>query len=170
MKNRSGFYFLGSVTVLYLALWASSPGKTCDALKASGAIFIRIIPVLFFVLLLMGLIDYFFSPESISRYLGERSGIRGWLLAISAGVLSHGPIYAWYPMLKDLRDKGMKTGLVAVFLYNRAIKIPLLPVLIYYFGVAFAAVLLVYMIAASVIEGKIIEITEKRGEQTSLSI
>jgi uncharacterized membrane protein YraQ (UPF0718 family) len=76
------------------------------------------------------------------------------------GILSHGPIYVWYPLLRELREHGMRTSLVAAFLYNRAIKIPLLPLMIYYFGVIYVVVLLIFMIIASIVEGKIIELIE----------
>jgi len=62
--------------------------------------------------------------------------------------------------LQELREAGMRSGLVAAFLYNRAIKLPLLPLMIYYFGTMFVAVLLVYMVIVSVIEGKLIEFIE----------
>jgi len=93
--------------------------------------------------------------------MGKESGTKGWVLAIITGILSHGPVYIWYPLLKDLREQGMRTGLVAVFLYNRAIKIPLLPVMIFYFGIEFTSILLIWMVGASVIEGKVIEIVER---------
>jgi len=78
------------------------------------------------------------------------------------GILSHGPIYVWYPLLKDLKEHGMRTGLVTVFLYNRAIKIPLLPIMIFYFGISFVIILSIYMIIASIFQGKIIEILEDK--------
>ena len=105
----------------------------------------------------MGVMNYFLDPKTIKKYVGKGSGVKGWVFAISTGILSHGPIYVWYPLLKDLRNQGMRSGLIAVFLYNRAIKIPLLPLFIYYFGAVFVAVLLIYMVIASIIEGKIIE-------------
>ena len=55
----------------------------------------------------------------------------------------------------------MRSGLIAAFLYNRAIKIPLLPVMVYYFGIRFVGTLLVWMILASVVEGKMIEMVEQ---------
>jgi uncharacterized membrane protein YraQ (UPF0718 family) len=105
----------------------------------------------------MGVINYIVNPKTIYRYVGKESGIKGWLLTVSAGILSHGPIYIWYPLLKDLRNHGMNIGLIAVFLYNRAIKIPLLPLMIYYFGLIFVVVLAIYMIIASVIQGKFVD-------------
>jgi uncharacterized membrane protein YraQ (UPF0718 family) len=151
-------YFLAAVILLYLVLFLFVPEKIQKSLWASGNLLLKIIPVFVLVILFMALIQYFFTPKTISRYVGKESGLKGWILAILTGILSHGPIYAWYPALKELRQHGMRSGLVAVFLYNRAIKIPLLPVMVYYFGIQFVVILLVSMIIASVIEGKIIEI------------
>lgn len=105
----------------------------------------------------MGVMNYYVNSKTIVKYLGKESGTLGWALAITGGILSHGSIYAWYPFLKELRDQGMRSGLVAVFLYNRAVKIPLLPLMVYYFGHFFMIVLLVFMILASIIEGLLIE-------------
>lgn len=115
------------------------------------------------VIILMGVSNYFLKRKTVIKYLGRKSGIKGWLLAITFGILSHGSIYVWYPFLKDLHKKGMRIGLIAVFLYNRAIKIPLLPMMIFYFGIPFVIVLMIYMILASIIEGKILDII-KGGE------
>jgi uncharacterized membrane protein YraQ (UPF0718 family) len=108
------------------------------------------------------------NPKTVSKYVGKRSGIKGWFLAISTGILSHGPIYVWYPLLKDLRDKGMRNGLIATFLYSRAIKIPLLPLMVYYFGLLFMVVLLPYIVIASLVEGEIIELIESRKRQNTI--
>jgi len=59
----------------------------------------------------------------------------------------------WYPLLADLKEKGMKNSLIATFLYNRAIKIPLIPITIYYFGIKLTIILTIYMIIFSIING-----------------
>jgi len=157
-----GFSFLGVVIILYIVLFFFDSKNIYLSLHASLQITIQILPVLILVILLMGITNYFLKPKAVSKHLGAESGVKGWILAISIGILSHGPIYVWYPFLKDLHDQGMKTGLVAVFLYNRAIKIPLLPVMIFYFGIGFVIILAIYMIIASVIEGIIMEIVEHK--------
>ena len=159
------FYFLVAVIFLYFLLFFFDPESTYNSLKVSGNIFIQIIPVLLLVILFMALINYFLHPKTVSKYVGRGSGIKGWFLAISTGILSHGPIYVWYPLLKELRDQGMRSGLIAAFLYSRAIKIPLLPLLVYYFGALFVVVLLPYIVIASLIEGEIIELIERRKRQ-----
>jgi hypothetical protein len=51
----------------------------------------------------------------------------------------------------------MRPGLVSVFLYTRAIKLPLLPLLIHYFGLAFSLILLSYLILFSLPAGVLLE-------------
>jgi len=156
-----GIYFLVAVILFYLFLFLFEPEGIQKSLKASADVLILIVPVLFLVIFFMGIMNYFISPKTVSKYVGKGSGIKGWSLAVSTGILSHGTIYVWYPLLKELRNQGMRGGLVATFLYNRAIKIPLLPLMIYYFGIPFVVVLLIYMIIASIGEGKLIELIER---------
>ncbi|KPJ68885.1 permease [candidate division WOR-1 bacterium DG_54_3] len=160
-KAYAGYYFLGLVVFLYFFLFLFEPEKTQSSLLATGNLLVKIIPVLILVVFFMGIMNYFIGPQKVLKYVGKGSGIKGWFLAISTGILSHGPVYVWFPLLKELRDRGMRKGLVAAFLYNRSVKIPLLPVMIYYFGLTFAVVLLFYMVIASVVEGKIVETLEE---------
>ena len=156
-RGSSRFYFFGFMILVYAVLFLFQSEAALHAVKASGVLLIKIIPVLLAVIFFMGILNFFLNPKTVSKHVGKESGVKGWLVAISAGILSHGSIYFWYPLLKQLREQGMRNGLVAVFLYNRAVKIPLLPVMVYYFGIKFTVVLLLYMILFSVLEGKIID-------------
>ena len=159
-QERNGYgryYFLFGTILFYVPLYFIDPLKTKKALTIAGKLIVEIIPVLILVVILIAVVDYFLNPKKIKKYLGEESGLKGWLIAIAFGIISHGSIYAWYPLLKELRQHGMRDGLVAAFIYNRAIKIPFIPLMIYYFGVKFFVVITIYMIIASVIEGLLIE-------------
>ncbi len=156
----SGIYFVSSVLVLYGVLFLFYPRRIQHALRTSGVLLIKILPVFAVVILSMAVINYLFTPRTISRAVGKGSGIKGWLLAIGTGILSHGPVYAWFPVLKELRQHGMRKGLIAAFLYNRAIKIPLLPMMVYYFGAPFVCIVLLWMILASLVEGVIIDMVD----------
>lgn len=155
---RSGLIFLGIVAGLYIASFAVDSAATEEALRASGTILYDILPVLAAVVAMMAAVNYLLRPKQVAVHLGASSGAKGWLLAVIAGIVSHGPIYVWYPLLQELQDKGMRPGLSAVFLYNRAVKVPLLPVMIYYFGVTYVAVLMVAMVGASLAEGKLVDL------------
>ncbi|MEJ2315938.1 MAG: hypothetical protein P8Y83_03140 [Gammaproteobacteria bacterium] len=47
----------------------------------------------------------------------------------------------------------MRPALVAVFLYSRAIKLPLLPLMIHYFGLAYTLLLIAYLLLFSLLNG-----------------
>jgi len=153
MKTQN--LFLIFVVIVYIVLGIFFPEKTISALSQAGKIFVRIIPLIFLIIILMIAFNYFFKREKLLK-LFRGSKARSWLIAVITGILSSGPIYVWYPLLKDLMKKGIKPGLIAVFLYNRAVKIPLLPVMIYYFGLIYVLVLTVVMIIASILQGIVV--------------
>ena len=72
---------------------------------------------------------------------------------LAAGMLSTGPAYAWYGLLADLRTRGMRSALLAVLLYARAIKLPLLPLLAHYFGFAYMLVLSLFIALFALLNG-----------------
>jgi uncharacterized membrane protein YraQ (UPF0718 family) len=103
----------------------------------------------------MTLSNYLITPEFIIKHLRGK-GFKKWFFMIVGGILSSGPIYMWYPLLADLKKKGLSYGLIACFLYNRAIKIPLLPLAIIYFGWQYIFVLTIIMIIVSITQGILI--------------
>ena len=113
------------------------------ALGSSGKIFLNIVFPLCVVFILMLLLNLFIKPAHIAEFFEKGSTIRGVILTMMAGTLAMGPIYAWYPLLKGLREKGLRNSLIAIFLANRAVKPVLLPVMISYFGWAYTLILTV---------------------------
>lgn len=103
----------------------------------------------------MSITNYFITPKLVTKYFKE-SGIKKWIFVTVGGILSTGPIYMWYPLLAELKEKGVTYGSIATFLYSRAIKIPLFPVIIFYFGFKYVVILTVIMISVSIIQGLII--------------
>jgi uncharacterized membrane protein YraQ (UPF0718 family) len=129
--------FLGFVAISYIVLIFLDSGLFFRAFTFSLETIFKIIPVFILVFLLIFLNTIFLNGSEIKKHLGENGGFKGWLISIAGGIISSGPIYMWYPFLSDLQEKGMKKSFIAAFLYSRAIKIPLLPLMIFYFGVPF---------------------------------
>ncbi len=152
----SSMKFLIVSCMVYAAAWIVSPETAMSAISVFARIVAGIVPAFVLVFVMMFAMDMLLKPSKIVKYLGSGSGLKGWLIAMAGGIISAGPIYAWYPMLADLRDRGMKDSLMAAFLYSRAVKIPLIPVLVYYFGWTFTVVLVIYMIGSSIISGMIV--------------
>jgi len=84
------------------------------------------------------------------------------VLSLVAGIISMGPIYAWYPLLKNLREKGAGTCPIAIFLYSRSIKPFLLPVMIAYFGWVYVGILTVLTVFASIAIGCFMSVLMKK--------
>ena len=105
------------------------------------------------VFVIMLLINLFLKPARIAKFLGKGSGVKGIALSAAAGIISTGPIYVWYPLLRDLKEKGAGESSIAIFLYNRAVKPFLLPVMVSYFGWLYVVTLIILTILASVVVG-----------------
>ena len=156
-KSYIGWYFLVIVIIIYLITSFFKFDVILPSLYFSYKILINVIPIFILVFIIMIVINYFITPGSVNKYLVKSSGLKRWVIAIIGGIISTGPIYMWYPMLKELKKKGVNYGFIATFLYNRAIKLPLIPMIIFYFGLLFTVVLTIVMIIMSVIQGLIFE-------------
>ena len=156
-KSRSGWYFLGIVIAIYAVTALIKPDFLIPALKFFIKIIIKILPVFILVFAIMFLVNYFVTPKLLVKHLGKKSGIKTWVIAITAGIISTGPIYMWYPMLAELKEHGVRQGFIAAFLYTRAIKPALIPLMILYFGLLYTIVLTIVMIVFSIIQGITLE-------------
>ena len=154
-KIGNSWIFLIVVLIFYLIILFVDINLFNSCLKFFYNIFIKILPIFVLVFALMAITNYFVTPKFIMKYLGKK-GIRKWFFVIVGGILSSGPIYMWYPLLSDLKSKGLSYGLIACFLYNRAIKIPLIPLMIFYFSIQYVVVLMLGMIFVSVVQGILI--------------
>jgi len=156
-SGRGGWLFLALVLIAYGLLGLVNPSATAQSLTFFTHVMRQVLPILGLVFLLLFIANLVLKPKWIRRYLGSDSGIKGWVAAVLGGMLSLGPIYPWYAMLAELRQKGMRNALIAAFLYSRAVKLPLLPLMIHYFGSAYTLVLCCYLIIFSIISGIVIE-------------
>lgn len=156
-RKLGGWLFLAGVIMAQgtTALVDRDLGR--QALASFVVMLSEVAPVLVLVFVLTFLAERFLTPARTRAWLGRGSGLRGWLLAMVAGVVSTGPVYTWYALLAELRDKGMRTALVAVVLYARAIKLPLLPLLAHYFGLRYMLSLSLLIAAFSILNGLLME-------------
>ncbi|MEA2064754.1 MAG: hypothetical protein U9O66_00460 [Patescibacteria group bacterium] len=156
-KISGKWIFLIIVAIIYLIAAITDFNLIKIALSESIVLFKKIIPVFALVFVFIFLSNFFLDAKKVSLFIGRNAKIRGWVISVVGGILSSGPIYMWYPLMADLKEKGMKDSFIVVFLYNRAVKIPMLPMMIYYFGLPFTIVLAFYMIIFSIINGVFVE-------------
>ena len=157
-KSRASWYYLLIVLLILIITLIIKPSLSFGIYSFFLSLLKKMIPIFIIVFFLMALTNYIFEPKKLIKHIGKDSGVKGWLIAIFAGILSSGPIYMWYPLLADLKNKGMRISLIATFLYNRAIKIPLIPLMILYFNFKYVLILTIIMIIMSVLCGVLTEV------------
>jgi len=156
-KNKGKWIFLVLVITLYLILALVNFPLAKQSFLEFLKLLKKILPIFALVLFFTFVMGLFFNAKKITRSLGENAGLKGWLISIIGGILSSGPSYMWYPLLLELKKHGMRDAFIVAFFYNRAVKISILPMMIYYFGLSFVIVLTFYMILFSIINGVLME-------------
>lgn len=148
--------FPSGVLLVYVVLLVFAPERASRALRTSGAVLIQLIVPLCIAFVALFLLNLYVKWAHISRLLGKGHKAKGILFSSLAGIVSMGPIYAWYPLLKDLREKGASDFHLANFLTNRAVKPFLLPLMVYYFGWVFTLVLNLLIVAGAILTGLVV--------------
>ena len=140
-----------AVLFAYALVCLLRPAEGRAALRAFYNVCRQVLPALSVAFAVMVCVNLFVKPAHVNRLLGDAKRARGVALSTAGGILSMGPIYAWYPLLKELRNKGASDFHIANFLCCRAVKPPLLPFIVAYFGWAFTILLTVLTVASSLL-------------------
>ena len=147
---------LACVIAIYGALAIATPDRALAALAASGHVLLQVALPLCVAFIVMFLLNLLVKPAHVSRLAGRGAGIKGVVLSTAAGILSMGPIYAWYPLLKSLREKGASDFHLTNFLSNRAVKPFLLPLMVFYFGWVFTLALTVLTVLGALVVAAVV--------------
>jgi uncharacterized membrane protein YraQ (UPF0718 family) len=86
------------------------------ALKTAGFTFREMLLVIPPVFLILGLLDVWVPRELMVRYMGERSGLKGIVLAILLGSAAAGPLYGAFPIASVFMKKGVKFTNILIFI------------------------------------------------------
>jgi len=144
------------VAVAYLILWVMAPDRSSHALRAAGHILLQASLPLLLAFFMMFMLNLFVTPAHVTRFMGGKAGARGILLSSVAGIVSMGPVYAWYPFLASLKEKGASDFYLVNFLSNRAVKPALIPLMITYFGWRFSLVFALFGVFSALLAATVV--------------
>jgi len=161
--------FLGLVIILYLITLIINPNKFILSLNNSIKLFLSLTWIFIMIFLLMIIIDLFINKNKINKFFNKKNNLFSWFFIIIAGIISTGPIYMWYPIIGELKEKGMPIKYQVAFLYNRSIKIPLIYPMIEIFSSKVVITLLIVMIIFSIINGYIVELILNYNKKTTIN-
>lgn len=158
---------LGVVLIITVVLISIFPDRKGPVISTSWDYFLEMMLILPAVMVILGLFAVFVPKETVVKYLGKTSGIKGIILAIILGALPTGPLYIAFPMAAALLKKGAKISNIIVFLSAWAcIKIPQEMVELQFLGPQFMllrlSLTIIFVILMGVSIEKIIEWNDKK--------
>ena len=110
--------------------------KTWKGIKNGLVMFVKIIPAIISVLVLVSVTLYLLPNELIIKYLGEDAGYTGYVFAAIAGSIALIPGFIAYPLAGLLVRTGVSYPVIAVFITTlMMVGILTLPVEIKFFGI-----------------------------------
>jgi uncharacterized membrane protein YraQ (UPF0718 family) len=112
--NRYKMVFLASAFMLLMMNIKPSIGlKAFDTTLFSLKEMILVIPPVF---ILLGLLDVWVPKDTMIKYMGEHSGLKGILLAFFIGSAAAGPLYGAFPVAAVFMKKGVKFSNILIFI------------------------------------------------------
>lgn len=92
---------LGVLFIFNQTLATKAIGITADSIKEM----LLVLPPIF---IMLGLLDVWVPRETMVKYMGEGSGLKGILLAFFIGSAAAGPLYGAFPIAAVFMKKGVK--------------------------------------------------------------
>ena len=126
LKRYRFFILMLSISFVILVV---TPENGVHVFQLTGAQLLEMASVLPPIFVLLGLLDVWVERETMVRYMGEGSGLKGALLGFLLGSAAAGPLYAAFPIAVVLLKKGAK--LSNVFLFIGAWSTTKLPMLLF---------------------------------------
>lgn len=151
------FLALGLVNTLLLFLAPETGWKALTLTRDNILEMLSFLPPIF---VLLGLLDVWVERETMMKYMGVHSGLRGMLLAFFLGSAAAGPLYAAFPMACVMMRKGAR--MLNVFIFIGAwscTKIPLIMFESATLGFRFMALRLLFNIAGIFLIALVLEKT-----------
>ena len=75
----------------------------------------KLITIMLGVVLLIGLLQVWLTPNHISKLIGHESGVKGMLIASIFPIVLGGSMITIFPLLVTLRNKGVPNRIIITF-------------------------------------------------------
>jgi len=130
--------------------------------KIAYGAFMKAIEIIIAVFIIIGLIQVWVPPQTISKLLGKEAGWKGLILASTAPLFIGGSLFTIFPLLKTLLDKGTSIACAIAFVTAWSGKVPLLPLEIEFLGWKFAVLRFALIVPFAILMGLLSEFVLER--------
>lgn len=157
VKRYRAFIVLLVIQIL-VSIWMPDLGAaSLHNIQKNLIEMLKIIPPVF---VLLGLLDVWVEKETMMKYTGKGSGIKGLLISFILGSAAAGPLYAAFPVAIVMRKKGSSIFNIFIFLGAwSTTKIPMLTFEAANLGIPFMAVRLMLSVIGIVLIATILDRT-----------
>ena len=172
MTVKKGLHrYRGFLIILTLMLGLTMINRELGirALEISAYSFKEMFFILPPIFILLGLLDIWVPRETMVKYMGEGSGLKGILLAFFIGSAAAGPLYGAFPVAAVFMKKGVKFSNILIFIGAwSTTKIPMFLFEVASMGRVFAITRLLINIPGIIIIAKVLAALMKEDEIKSI--
>ncbi len=116
-----------------------NPGK--EIAYNFSSFLLHMVKIMPFIFILLGLFEVWVKRETVEKYFGEKSGIKGYLGAIFLASTTVGGLYVAFPVAHSLYGKGAKLSIIFTYLGAAAVcRIPMTVFEASFLGVKFTLI------------------------------
>ncbi|GAB4302490.1 MAG: hypothetical protein Kow0090_18030 [Myxococcota bacterium] len=168
-KKRNTGMLTATIVMAVLALvllgigYFRGEGEHISGLKVGATMTMQIIPLLTFALIVAGTAQVLIPHETIAKWVGSESGIRGILLGSLAGGLTPGGPYVTLPLVAGVYKAGASVGTTVAFITGWSLwAVMRLPMEVGILGVRFTLIRLISVLIFPPIAGILAELVANK--------
>jgi len=127
--------------VLTIVSFVFDKQKTLKGIKKGAMMFLKILPTLISVIILVSVVLYFVSDKVLVEYLGKDAGLGAYISAAIIGSVSIIPGFIAYPLASILLKTGVSFSVLSVFITTlKMVGILTIPIEAKFFGYKIAII------------------------------
>lgn len=104
------------VSLIILVLYLFNKDLGSKAINVTSYTLKEMLLILPPIFVLLGLLDVWVPRDTMVKYMGKGSGIKGILLSIFIGSAAAGPLYGAFPVAAVFMNKGVKFSNILIFI------------------------------------------------------
>lgn len=116
MKLLKRYKFFIVTIIILIIIIAINRSVGIKAISVTGYSLKEMLMVIPPIFILLGLLDVWVPRETMMKYMGEESGLKGILLAFFLGSAAAGPLYGAFPVAGVFMKKGVKFSNILIFI------------------------------------------------------
>ena len=105
-----------AAVVLFIVAWQKGGGAHVEGLRLGRDLMVQVFPLLILAFVVAGLVQVLLPPETMAKWVGTESGVRGVLIGTASGAVIPGGPYSTMPVAAGIYKAGASVGTMVAFM------------------------------------------------------